>query len=190
MQDRPEQSKIIAETSVASADEAYIIANLWNLYQYDLSEAGDTPINAHGLFEDADVASRDLLDSIRYWWERPNILIPFIIRADGRAAGFGMVGAAPGCAPKGCDYFMHEFFVVREFRGRDIARAATATIFGTLPGRWELRVMLENSRALAFWRAAIKSGNYSSVVETRKYIEVDSQDKIVFQFDTGSHLVS
>lgn len=85
---------------------------------------------------------------------------------------------------------MHEFFVMREFRGHDLARAAAATIFETLPGRWELRVMLENPRARAFWRAAIKSGNYSSVVETRKYVEVDSRDMIVFQFDTSSRLAS
>lgn len=170
------------EVILTSRDNAYIIGNLWRLYLYDLAEFDHALPNIHGLFEDDDVRIYDDRADRGIWWEKPGLLFPYLIRADGHAAGFAMAGASPGHAPKGRDYFLHEFFLARPFRAKGIGEAAVRQIFDDLPGLWELRAMLNNPRAQGFWRKALGRYTAGRFEEEERYVEEEDAMKVVFTF--------
>ena len=166
----------------ATAEDSPVIVNLWPLYQYDISELGGQLPNAYGLFEDDGVRSYDYSQPLRVWFARPGHLFPYIIRVDGRAAGFVMIGKSPAHAPKGCDYFVHEFFLLRPFRRRGIAAEMARQLFSQLRGKWELWVIPENAPALAFWRKVIGE-TAGGCAETQEYKASWESEAVVLKFD-------
>jgi predicted acetyltransferase len=79
----------------------------------------------------------------------------FLIRSDGALAGFAL--AAQGSRVSGDPAAMDvaEFFVVRGARRKRVGASAARALFALLPGTGEVRVLLANERALAFWREAV-----------------------------------
>jgi predicted acetyltransferase len=114
------------------------IRNLVELYAYDFSEFTDEDVDEHGLF------GYRYLD--HYWTEAERH--PFLIRVDGRIAGFALVRA-------GRPHDMAEFFVVKKYRGSGVAKQAARAVFAMFPGDWQTRELAANARATAFWRNAI-----------------------------------
>jgi len=172
-----------AELALATAEDSPTIVNLWPLYQYDLSELGGQLPNAHGLFEDDNIHAYDYSQPLRVWFNRPNHLFPYIIRVDGRAAGLAMIGKGPAHAPKGADYFVHEFFVLRPFRRHGIAAEMVRQIFAQHPGKWELWVIPENAPALAFWRKVIGEVAGGAFTETQEYKASWESEAVVLKFE-------
>jgi predicted acetyltransferase len=172
------------DLTLATADDAHVFLNLWPLYQYDISEVGGTLPNAHGVFEDDPVRTADYAGPLRVWFHRPGFLFPYLIRVDGRAAGFAMLGAAPAHAPKGADFFVHEFFILRPFRRHGLGERVMHRLFAAHPGQWELWVLPENTPALHFWRRTIARA--TSFIETREYKDMWESEAVVFRFDTRS----
>lgn len=175
------------EVILAAQDEAHVFANLWPLYLYDISEfnADLNLPNAHGLFEEETLRAYDYAAPLRIWWEKPGLLFPFLIRVDGHAAGFALVGASPGHAPQGRDFYVHELFLMRPFRGRGVGEAAVTKVFERLPGRWELRTQPSNGRARAFWRKALDRYTSGQVTEEVRYTAEEDAIKVVFCFSNG-----
>ncbi len=102
-------------TTLSTADDAYIIKNMYPLYLHDLSEFSGEGPNEHGIVEPSAVrtlAEQGDVQSI--WWERPGKLFPFTILANGRAAGFALV-AGPPHASTDVDYIMQEFSFCMHF---------------------------------------------------------------------------
>ncbi|MBI1922643.1 hypothetical protein HYR99_00180, partial [Candidatus Poribacteria bacterium] len=86
---------------LSNKDTAYIIKNLYPLYLHDLSEFGDwkdqVP-NAHGILEPDNPDVRTLVEQgevFNIWWEKPDVLFPFLIRVDGKPAGFAFIATPP-----------------------------------------------------------------------------------------------
>jgi predicted acetyltransferase len=126
------------EVTPATYGDKATIRNLVELYVYDFSEFTDEDVDEHGLF------GYRYFD--HYWTDTDRH--PFLIRVDGRIAGFAFVRA-------GRPHDMAEFFVVKKYRGRGVARQAARAVFARFPGDWQTRELTANTRATAFWRNAI-----------------------------------
>jgi predicted acetyltransferase len=121
----------------ARPDQRPLIANLIQLYLYDMTESMAFPIGPDGRFE------YGFLD--RFW------RFPYLIYADGEIAGFALViDECPLTGRMGC-FFMAEFFVLKAYRGRDVGRTAFKASLGKHPGPWHIATPEANRPAKAFW---------------------------------------
>ena len=89
------------------------------------------------------------------YWADPGRRYPFVLRCEGRVAGFALVqrGSPVADDPETLD--MAEFFVLRQYRRRGVGARAAALVWKRLSGSWTIRVLENNTGALAFWREAI-----------------------------------
>jgi aminoglycoside 6'-N-acetyltransferase I len=158
------------EVRLTSKDESYIIKNMYPLYLHDLSEQYGKYPNKHGIFEDDD-AFATLMEQYEVqniWWEKPDCLFPYLFFVDERPAGFGLIATPPHCS-KGIDFFVNDFFLLRPYRGKNIAEQAAKYIFDQYKGNWELFTNPSESKNVgqAFWRKTIAEytqGNYDEQV--------------------------
>ncbi|HEX3776993.1 MAG TPA: GNAT family N-acetyltransferase [Polyangiaceae bacterium] len=80
----------------------------------------------------------------------------FVISSDGSHVGFVCVGAAPfKYMPEDADFILAEFFVEQRHRGTGVAEAALQELLVRYPGRWFLRAIHDNTRAIRFWRRVL-----------------------------------
>lgn len=120
-----------------------LIANLIQLYLYDMTESMPFPVGPDGRFE------YDFFD--RFW------RFPYLIQSGDEIAGFAFViDQCPLTARKPC-WFMAEFFVLKAYRRRGVGQAAVAAILGHHPGDWHVAVPLANEPAQAFWESALQT---------------------------------
>ena len=142
---------------LANEENANIIKNIYPLYLHDLSEFyGDVP-NEYGIYEDEPIKTlAEQYNVQNVWFQKPNKLFPFIIMVDEKPAGFDLVSTGE-YAPKGMDYYVFEFFLLRPYRGKDIASIAAKQVFDKFKGKWGLYVAASgaNLRAEKFWRKTI-----------------------------------
>ncbi|HWI63246.1 MAG TPA: GNAT family N-acetyltransferase [Symbiobacteriaceae bacterium] len=158
----------------STPENAQIIRNLYPLYMHDLSAfLGEMP-NVHGIFEADDSRTWEewLTRHQGIWWEKPGVLFPQIIMADGRPAGFVLV-ASPPYVPKGIDYMISEFFLLHPFRGKGVGEAALARVLEQFRGAWECHVLSANRPALRFWRRALLPYGVT---------ESESAEAVIFRF--------
>ncbi|MEF2965377.1 GNAT family N-acetyltransferase [Paenibacillus sp. M1] len=168
-------------------DESYLIKNLYPLYLYDLSEHYVRYPNIHGIFEESDDFRTlgDQYDVQNIWWEKPDCLYAYLILVDQKPAGFILIATPPHCA-KGIDYFVHEFFLLRPFRGRGIAERAAIEVFEQFKGKWELftNPSERNIVGQKFWRKTISKYSNDNYVELLD--DTFDGHKLIFRFDNSS----
>jgi predicted acetyltransferase len=128
---------------LARAD-AHVLARLLQLYEYDYSEYGGVDLDERGLFPTVD------LDAIWRGHDRN-----FLLRVDGRPAGFALVTRHAAYLDAGEVNLLAEFFVVRRHRRRGVGGRAAVGLFDRFPGRWELATVPANAGAIAFWRRVL-----------------------------------
>jgi len=61
---------------------------------------------------------------------------------------------------------MSEFFVLRQYQRQAVGQAAACEAFDQFRGLWEVRQLLQNTSAVAFWRKVIGAytrGRFSEV---------------------------
>jgi predicted acetyltransferase len=122
-----------------------VIERLYQLYIHDLSSCVPQAVDEQGQFENPS----------DFWWaERAKEhLFLHLIRLDGRAIGFAMVGRPPFAEQHtDAEYVMIEFFVARPYRRQGIGREAALKVLECFPGTWELSVAPGNRSAEAFWK--------------------------------------
>ncbi|KOP68671.1 acetyltransferase [Bacillus sp. FJAT-18019] len=162
----------------------FIINNIYPLYLHDLSGIWGWKPNSYGIFEEDDTKTlNDQNKVFDIWWEKPSILFPYLIRVDGIPAGFALVATPPYTF--GSDFYMNEFFVMKPFRGKDVAEKAAALVFEKHAGSWEIQTNPtdRNKRAQAFWRKTVN--HYASGIHAQELVELrDDNEKLVFQFDS------
>ena len=140
----------------AGAAERPVLENLFQLYAYDWSELGWLDVGDDGRFADPS------LDA--YWQDDHRH--PFLIRVDGRLAGFALVAGRSRLTGRAGVFDMAEFFVMRKYRRRGVGFAAASAAFDRFIGRWEIRQRDENVAATAFWRRVIArytDGSYQEI---------------------------
>jgi predicted acetyltransferase len=135
--------------SAATREERTVVQNLMQLYAYDWSELRPLEVGDDGRFADYP------LDG--YWEE--DWRHPFLLRVDGKLAGFALVATHSRLTGAEGVKDMAEFFVMRRYRGRGIGLGAATAVFERFPGPWEIRQRDENGAATAFWRKAV--GRYT-----------------------------
>lgn len=180
------------EVRLTDNREAYVIKNLYPLYLYDLSEHFGRIPNAHGIYEDSDdfKTLHDQYEVQSIWWEKPDVLFPYLIFVDGIPAGFILIATPPYCN-KGINYFVNEFFLIQSLRGKGIAEKAANIVFDQFKGKWELftNPLEKNIVGQKFWRKTIF--NYTNGVYTEIKEETYDGYKSVFRFDnSGKQLIS
>jgi predicted acetyltransferase len=138
------------EVAAARLHEKAVLRNLVELYQYDFSELDGSDVDQHGLF------GYRYLD---HYWTEPG-RYPFLIRVDGRLAGFALVRRGsylkhPGAPPEEVAMTIAEFFVMRKYRRRGVGARVARELFERFPGRWEVGEIEQNAVAQSFWRKVI-----------------------------------
>jgi predicted acetyltransferase len=148
------------------ADAQPVIENLMQLYIHDMSELfSGTPrcdVEADGRFRSS--------TEIGKWWQDVGHMA-FLVRVDGRLAGFVLLNAATHSGTL-VDHNVAEFFIVRKHRRSGVGMAAAHTMLSRNPGKWEVAVMRANAAALAFWSRCIAAHPAASAI-TRE----DSKDE-------------
>ncbi len=144
----PEGAKVAAVAlDEATPEDATLLANLLELYIHDLSAAfPDIPLGPDGRFGYPHLT--------RYWTE-PDRRFAYLIRADGRTAGFVLATRGSPAVDDPEVFDVAEFFVLRRFRGAGVGRRAAALLWRRRPGRWTVRVGAANPGALAFWERVV-----------------------------------
>lgn len=135
-----------------------VLGNLWPLYVHDLSEFDAKDPNRHGVLGEDDGVRTIAEQALRQdtWSSEPQALFPYIIMADDRPVGFNLIAARSRLPPGiDADFVVHEFFVLRAFRGRGIGTRAARSGFDAHRGRWEVVTYPQHSRAISFWRGVI-----------------------------------
>jgi predicted acetyltransferase len=171
---------------LANEQNSNIIKNIYPLYLHDLSEVYGNVPNEYGIYEDEPIKTlSEQYDVQNIWFQKPNLLLPFIIMVDGKPAGFDLVSTGK-YAPKGMDYYVYEFFLLRPYRGKSIAEIVAKQIFDKFSGRWGLYVAPtgKNPRAEKFWRKTIT--NYTDGNFQENHGETFDGYKLIFTFsNTG-----
>lgn len=171
---------------LSTSDDASFVKNMYPLYLHDLSQFSGEGPNEHGILEATAVRTLGEQGDVQnIWWEKPEILLPFIIQADGRAAGFALVARPPHVA-ENVDYLLQEFFLLHAFRGRGIGDLAAWEIFDRFRGRWELHVLPGNLPAQAFWRRLLRNGGNTRFEE--RLANVDGGRLVVFRFENSQRI--
>ena len=142
----------------ATAGQAPLLANLLELYIHDLSAA----FRHIELGEDGRYGYR----ALPLYWSEPERRFAFLIRCQGRIAGFALAtrGSPLSDDPDVLD--VAEFFVLRRYRRSGVGRRAAALLWQRLPGQWLVRVSEGNSGALPFWRGVIAEYTRGAALES------------------------
>lgn len=128
-------------------EERHILENLFCYYVYDMSEYMKWNPDKDGTFGGYDVSKFDP------YWER-NDHTPYFIMVNNELAGFVLIRHYPGDLSL---YDVAQFFVLRKFKGRGVGKDVLKQLINTFPGQWQIRVLLENSGALSFWKSAVSN---------------------------------
>jgi predicted acetyltransferase len=144
------------ELQPATQADRPVLRQLMELYRHDFSEWDGSDVDEQGFF------GSPYLD--RCWIEPAGH--PFLIRADGKLAGFVLLSRHSHLMPQSRAMAVAEFFVLRKHRRHGVGRRAAIAAFDRFPGAWEVAQMAENVGAQAFWREVIDSYTGGRYVET------------------------
>ena len=153
MNDVPHAMKV--EVAKALSADRQALTNLLQLYLHDFSEIDGSDLGSDGTY------GYPYLDA--YWTDHGRH--PFLIRADGKLAGFALVRILP--TEEGDEVHMAEFFVVRKYRRKRVGEAAARQIFDAFPGRWVVTELAPNVVGQDFWRSVISRYRGVAPVERR-----------------------
>ncbi|WP_417309101.1 GNAT family N-acetyltransferase [Devosia sp.] len=143
-----------------------VVANLIQLYLYDMTDSLPFPVGSDGRFE---------YDFFERFWQHP-----YLIHVDDELAGFAFVideSPVTGAAR----HFMAEFFVLKAYRGRGVGRQAAEAILARHPGPWQLAVITQNAAASAFWASVLAPRAITPFPH-----RFDGEDWQVYDFDVTS----
>lgn len=156
------------EITPARTDEEGALAALLQLYVYDFSEALGLDVASDGRYRAPPTEGRDA----------------FLIRVDGKLAGFALHLAKSRLTGEEGVNDVAEFFVLQRYRRSGVGEQAACWLFDRFPGRWEVRQKKENTRAIAFWRRVI--GRYTAGRFDEELVADERWDGPVQRFDNTS----
>lgn len=122
-----------------------ILARILELYIYDFSDFLEVELHEDGRFE---------YPHLHLYWEE-NGRYPFLVKVNGRWAGFVFVRRGSQIHESVDVWDMAEFFIMRKYRRLGVGMRVAQEIWRRFPGKWEVRIMDLNERAKPFWSRAI-----------------------------------
>ncbi|MBW2281398.1 MAG: GNAT family N-acetyltransferase [Deltaproteobacteria bacterium] len=132
----------------ATIEHQAVLENLLELYLHDFSEFIDLSVGEDGRFG---------YEYLEEYWKPGNGRRAFLIRSDGRLAGFALLQRGSEVSPDPEVLDVAEFFVLRGFRRAGIGLAAAHLLFRAYEGRWEVRVLESNAGAQRFWPRVVEA---------------------------------
>jgi predicted acetyltransferase len=133
------------ELTPLRAEDRPTLAHLLQLYLHDFSELLGEPPRGDGRF---DVGPLERFGGVAGQHA-------FLIRCGAGLAGFALLARGSRVSGDPAVMDVAEFFVVRGVRRQGVGQSAARALFARFPGAWEVRVMLANERALAFWQSCV-----------------------------------
>ncbi len=122
--------------------ERTILRNLYSLYLHELSNfTTNLDIGEDGRFH---------YEELDMFWDVDG-LSPYFIMLDGEMIGFILLLERP-FLKKSSDYGINDFFILNKHKGRGLAVQAAGKIFAEKPGEYFVMQVVENKRAVAFWK--------------------------------------
>jgi len=155
------------------ASEAVVLANLLQLYIYDLSDVFNLDPGADGRF---------LYDKLPLYWSEPDRRFPLLIRCGGKLAGFALISRGSPVTDDPDVFDMAEFFVLRRYRRAGIGRRAAMLLWDQFAAPWTIRVSEGNHAGCRFWNDTI--GEYTNGAMTQATREGRPHAWRVFRFDS------
>jgi len=138
-----------------------VLANLLELYLHDFTDV--TPFEGT---RDVDESGRFGYKYLDHYWKDP-ARHPFIIKADGKIAGFVFVNLSHEEGEEPNTHGISEFLIIRKYRHKGVGEQAAQRIFDMFPGKWRIGQLQGNSPAQQFWKNVIGSytqGNFKESV--------------------------
>lgn len=135
------------EVALIEASDSTLVANLFPLYVYDMSEYMGWGPDEMGLY------APGAAGYVAEYWQKDDHY-PYLIKADGELAGFVLLRRFPEDPER---YDIGQFFVLRKFKRQGIGKLAFEQAVSRFPGLWLTRVLNGNTGALEFWQSVIRS---------------------------------
>ncbi len=162
----------------ATLADAELLSNLLELYTHDLSAAfPNVRLGPDGRFG---------YDELPRYWTEPDRRFPFLIRCDGRVAGFAFATRGSPVVADADVFDVAEFFVLRQYRRSGVGREAALLLWNRFPGAWTVRVSEGNSGAVSFWSDVVANFTRGSLTESTR--DGSPNAWRVFSFDVESPL--
>jgi predicted acetyltransferase len=131
----------------ARPDDRALLESLLELYVHDLSEIFQIAPGEDGRFG---------YERLPLYFTETDRRFPFLIRRDGRIAGFALVTRGSPASDDPAVLDVAEFFVLRGYRRFGVGREAAQSLWRTLPGDWTVRVSEGNRGGVPFWDGVIR----------------------------------
>ncbi|WP_371168196.1 GNAT family N-acetyltransferase [Aliiroseovarius sp. 2305UL8-7] len=149
-----------------------VLERMFQLYLHDMSEFLGWSVGADGMFALPDGLLPPYWDNTDHW--------PYFAYSDDNLIGFSLVRVAPNA--KGT-LDMGQFFVTRAFQGKGLGKELFRQTVAAHPGKWQVRVLVQNIAAQAFWRVTIEDIARSTVqVSDEPYGE---HEMTYYRFEAG-----
>jgi predicted acetyltransferase len=162
----------------ATQADAGLLANLLELYIHDLSAAfPNVELGPDGRFG---------YSRLPLYWSEPDRRFPFLIKCDGRVAGFALATRGSPASDDPDVFDVAEFFVLRRYRRSGVGRRAAILLWNRLPGRWIVRVSEGNAGALPFWSRVIAEVTGGAATELKR--PGDPHTWRVFSFESARRI--
>lgn len=118
------------------------IQNMGRFYVYDMSEY----LGSEQGWEMPEDGLYECIDFKKYWDEKGSY--PFLVRYENEIAGFAIIDKKGSDST--IDFNMAQFFILRKFKNKGIARHVAHLCFDKFPGVWEVMVIPGNEGAYRF----------------------------------------
>lgn len=150
--------KMTIELELLRYEDKSLLVRLMELYNYEFTQFDHADINEYGYY------GYEHIDD--YWNEEGRY--PYLIRVDGKIAGFVLV--CPHCmyAKESNARAIGEFFVMNKYKKKGVGKYAATQVFNRHPGVWEVCYINENIPAKLFWEKVISeytSNHYATCGE-------------------------
>ncbi|CED60531.1 Putative uncharacterized protein [Moritella viscosa] len=143
-----------------------ILENLFHYYVYDMSYFLALSLHENGQFG----FNKSQFDA---YWDKDDH-VPYFIYAGSELAGFVLLRKYPSDLSIND---IEQFFVLRTFKGKGIGKKAFELVTQSFPGKWQIRVLLENVDALHFWKSSV-----SNIVEQDYTLSKDIDTDLLMSF--------
>ena len=142
----------------ASLEQAPIVAQLYELYTYEMTDLADFDINDNGYFG---------YDELPLYWKDSN-RHPYLVLVNKKLAGFVLIQNGSPIEIEPDIWDVAEFFIMRKYRKKGVGQFVIQQIWRELKGQWQVRVWDNNKTAYVFWETVIGNFTKKIIIPTRR----------------------
>ena len=147
--------------------EKSILRNFYSLYLHELSNfTTNLDVGEDGVFH---------YKELDEFWDVDG-LSPYFIKWDDKIIGFILLLERP-FLKKDNDYGINDFFILNKYKGKGLAVQAAGKMFEEKPGKYFIMQVVENKRAVAFWKKVFNELN----IETHERQDLIDDELCVIQ---------